>query len=123
MEINQLNSPFTPSVDVNSPTQQVAVQSQQAQQRVNAGTASEQAKQDDQDKDEALKGLVAELSDHFALTRTGIEFRVDEDSGRNVVSVLDQDSGEVLRQIPSEEALKMAEKLADVAGLLMKTEV
>lgn len=40
-----------------------------------------------------------------------LEFRIDEDSGRVVVSVLDRGSGEVLRQIPSEEALRIARHL------------
>jgi flagellar protein FlaG len=37
-----------------------------------------------------------------------LEFRIDDDSGRVVVSVVDRHSGEVLRQIPNEEALRIA---------------
>ncbi len=35
-----------------------------------------------------------------------LQFRVDEDSGRVVVSVRDPSTGELIRQIPSEEALR-----------------
>jgi flagellar protein FlaG len=41
-----------------------------------------------------------------------LSFRVDEDSGRVIVSVLDRADGTVLRQMPSEEALHLARTLA-----------
>lgn len=40
-----------------------------------------------------------------------------------VVKVIDVKTGDLIRQIPNEEALDMAKKLNEVAGLLMKTEV
>ncbi len=39
---------------------------------------------------------------------TQLRFRVDTDVGRVVVQVLDAQSGDVLRQIPREEALQLA---------------
>lgn len=39
---------------------------------------------------------------------TQLRFRVDTDAGRVVVQVLDAQSGDVLRQIPREEALQLA---------------
>ena len=62
------------------------------------------------------------MSDTASMMRKGLAFRVDDSSGANVVSVLDVDSGEVLRQIPSEEALELAAKLTEATGILMKTE-
>ncbi|MGI2259497.1 flagellar protein FlaG [Shewanella sp. GXUN23E] len=69
-----------------------------------------------------LEELAANMSDMMSLMRKGLAFRVDDSSGANVVSVMDVDSGEVIRQIPSEEALELAAKLSEVTGLLMKTE-
>ncbi|WP_425314058.1 flagellar protein FlaG [Shewanella dokdonensis] len=72
---------------------------------------------------EQLQSVTEQLSHTMDLMRKGLEFRVDDKSGKSVVSVLDMNSGDVIRQIPSEEALKLAEKLSEVAdGLLMKTE-
>ncbi|MGL5906360.1 MAG: flagellar protein FlaG, partial [Shewanella sp.] len=42
--------------------------------------------------------------------------------GLPVVSVMDIETGELIRQIPTEEALALAEKMSEIAGLLMKTE-
>jgi flagellar protein FlaG len=41
-----------------------------------------------------------------------LEFQVDEQSGRTVVTVKDRNTGEVIRQIPSEEILRLARNLS-----------
>jgi flagellar protein FlaG len=48
-----------------------------------------------------------------ATAGTQLRFRVDSDAGRVVVQVLDAQSGEVVRQIPREEALKLARDALD----------
>jgi uncharacterized FlaG/YvyC family protein len=48
-----------------------------------------------------------------ATAGTQLKFRVDSDAGRVVVQVLDAQSGEVLRQIPREEALTLARNSLD----------
>ncbi len=58
----------------------------------------------------------------MSVMRKGLAFKIDEHSGTNVVSVMDIESGDLIRQIPNEEALKLARKLTEVTGLLMKTE-
>ena len=40
-----------------------------------------------------------------------LEFRVDQDSGRTVVTVKDKTTGETIRQIPSEEVMRLAHNL------------
>jgi flagellar protein FlaG len=51
----------------------------------------------------------------------GLEFTVDSDSNRTIVKVVDEQTKEVLRQIPSEEVLQIAKAL-DLAqqGLLIR---
>ncbi|WP_028765220.1 flagellar protein FlaG [Shewanella colwelliana] len=75
-----------------------------------------------QQSPEEMQKLVAELSDMMSVMRKGLAFKIDEDSGTNIVSVMDVDSGDIIRQIPNEEALELAQKLSEVTGLLMKTE-
>lgn len=41
-----------------------------------------------------------------------IDFQVDDDSGRVIVRIVDRHDGTVLRQMPSEEALRIAQALA-----------
>ena len=47
-----------------------------------------------------------------------LQFRVDQGSGKMVVTVTDGETGEVIRQVPGEEALKMAQRIEDMTGLL-----
>lgn len=47
----------------------------------------------------------------------GIRIHVDEQAGRFVAVVRNQRTGQVLRQIPSEEMLEMSARLKDVSGL------
>ncbi len=59
-----------------------------------------------------------------------LEFRVDEASGRTIVTVRDKETGEVIRQIPPEEMIEIGQRLKelteeilgdkDVSGLLVK---
>jgi flagellar protein FlaG len=48
-----------------------------------------------------------------------LEFRVDQGSGRTVVTVHDKNTGEVIRQIPTEEVLHLAHNLGAKAGTLL----
>ena len=50
----------------------------------------------------------------------GLEFSVDTDSRRVVVKIVDQATKEVIRQIPTEEALQIAKALDQVSGMLIK---
>lgn len=54
--------------------------------------------------------------------RRDLNFTLDDSSGRVVVKVTDGASGEVIRQLPSEEALRLAESLEEVRSLLFKAE-
>ena len=47
---------------------------------------------------------------------------LDEDSGRVVINVTEATSGDVIRQIPSEEALRLAENLSEIRSALFEAE-
>lgn len=82
-------------------------------------TASDDTAQDNMD---ALQQVTDNLTATMSMMRKGLQFKVDEKDGLPVVSVVDVDSGDLIRQIPSQDALDLAEKMSEIAGLLMKTE-
>ena len=50
----------------------------------------------------------------------GLHFEVDKDLDKVIVKVVDRESGEVIRQIPTEEVVRIAKVLqGKVPGLLM----
>jgi flagellar protein FlaG len=76
---------------------------------------------------EELQGVVKRLNEHVQMINRNLQFSVDEDSGRSVIRVVDADTQELVRQIPSEEALRISrhirEQTSDVSGLIFQTSV
>jgi flagellar protein FlaG len=62
---------------------------------------------------EQLEEAVSRISDYVQNQQRTLQFSVDEGSGRNVVTVLDKQTEEVIRQIPQEEILVIARRLED----------
>lgn len=67
---------------------------------------------------EMMERTVAALNDVFEQTNVGLRFRVDEATGDTIVSVIDRDTGDVLRQVPAEEILQMRQRLQELMGVL-----
>lgn len=58
-----------------------------------------------------VKEAVSKLNEYVQKTQRDLDFRLDEDSGKTVISVYDRQSEQLVRQIPNEAALEMAKKL------------
>ena len=59
------------------------------------------------------------INDFLKKSSAGIEFSVDEGSNRIIVRVVDSETRELIRQMPSEEALAIAQSLDRLTGLLL----
>lgn len=66
-----------------------------------------------------IKQAVQDLNTYAQSLQRDLHFSVDEESGETVVKVMDHESGEVIRQIPSKEVLAIAQSLKNVQGLLL----
>lgn len=67
-----------------------------------------------------LEAAVSALNEHAQQLQRALQFSVDDQSGRTVIKVVDRETKEVIRQIPSEETLQIAARLrAATAGLLV----
>ncbi|WP_295719697.1 flagellar protein FlaG [uncultured Halovibrio sp.] len=60
---------------------------------------------------EELNEAVSRLNDFVQSVQRDLEFDVNDDTGQTVVRVIDQQTDEVVRQIPDDLALKLAENL------------
>lgn len=109
----------TGSVESSSPAnREPQVQNKQQQLPV-GGNDSPQAKQDKAEVNQAVE----RINDFVQSIQRKLNFSVDDASGHIVVKVLDADSGEIIRQMPAEVALRLARNLGDgTEGLLFKTE-
>ncbi len=68
----------------------------------------------------SVEDAVKRLADFVSPTQSQISFSIDEESGLRVVKILDNESKEVIRQFPSEEAIALAQALDKIQGLLIK---
>ena len=62
----------------------------------------------------AVESAAAEISEFVLANNRQLNFSVDEGSNKSVVRVTDSESGEIIRQIPSEEVLRLSERLKDL---------
>lgn len=75
-------------------------------------------KADDGNVDDAL----SKLKTKFQEDHRNLDFSIDDSTGEVVVKVLDGESGKLIRQMPSEEVLKLAKQLDDMRSLMFKAE-
>jgi len=65
---------------------------------------------------EATAAAAAQIESYLRSNGRSLHFSVDTQSGMTVVSVKDAATGDVIRQIPSEEALRLAHALQTQGG-------
>ena len=65
---------------------------------------------------------VREINTSLQSRSVGLQFELDEDTDKMIVKVVDRASGEVIRQIPSEEVVRIAKVLGKAPGLLVSQE-
>ena len=67
-----------------------------------------------------VQKALEEVEKAVAPMAQSLQFSLDKDSGRTVVKVMDTDTNEVIRQIPSEEVLAISKAVDKLKGLLIK---
>jgi flagellar protein FlaG len=70
-----------------------------------------------------MESVTRQIDTFLRDTNRALQFRVDDASGRMVVSITDAATGEVIRQVPGEEALRMAERIEASIGAFLDEKV
>ena len=66
---------------------------------------------------EAFAHVLEEYAKH--VHNVGLRFAVHEDTGRTVVRIIDEETNEVVREVPPEELLDVAAKMEQMMGMLL----
>lgn len=69
-------------------------------------------------EDKNLFSAVKDIEAFVQSMQRNLEFSIDDSTSKVVVKVVASDTGEVIRQIPSEMALKLAQSLSDAKSVL-----
>lgn len=72
---------------------------------------------------EELESVVTEMNSVAQNLQRDLLFSVDEKSGGTFVKVIDKETEEVVREIPSKEVREIKARLEEVAGLIFKESV
>lgn len=118
MNINPLNEsgvslPISVAI---LPTQKISTPNSNA---ASSTIATEQGDIDNKtESKEQIKQAIHEIQGVVDNLAHDLHFSVDEDTGQTIIKVMDASTQEVIRQMPTEEALNIARTLDKVQGLL-----
>lgn len=111
----------TPEVSLQANRQGKAASSTPAQQ--NAPQADTRRDANSEQKQLSVQDAVKRLENFVSIARADINFSIDEVSGIQVVKIMDRQSKEVIRQFPSEEAIRIAQALDQLQGVFVRDKV
>jgi flagellar protein FlaG len=83
----------------------------------------EEPRFDQKEAQEQLTEAVDRMNEHMRKNNYNLAFSVDKDSAKVVVKVTNLETGDVVRQIPNEAALRVAHNIEDFRGLLQDKKI
>jgi flagellar protein FlaG len=69
--------------------------------------------------EEIMQAVAKQIESYLKANGRNLQFSVDQETGRTVVTVRDSSTGEIIRQIPDAEALRIAQSLDNQLGTLL----
>jgi flagellar protein FlaG len=68
---------------------------------------------------EEAEAIARILNESTKLNDVSLQFRVDEELNRIIVTVVNKETNEIIRQIPPDEVLAIAKRIGEMVGLLV----
>lgn len=72
---------------------------------------------------EEVQSMLNDIEDYLGELKVNMNFKVEDKSGELVVQVLNSETGDVIRQIPPDNVLKLRDKLKELRGVLFEETV
>ncbi|MFE8072034.1 flagellar protein FlaG [Marinobacteraceae bacterium S3BR75-40.1] len=110
---NRASSPLqslSPDSSKKAATPDLGAAGNTATRQVEGNAAQNRTKRIEEQR-EALQDAVTQLNDYVQSVQRDLQFEIDDDTGETVVRVLDKETQEVVRQIPDEVAMRLAQNL------------
>ncbi|MFP4393603.1 MAG: flagellar protein FlaG [Desulfohalobiaceae bacterium] len=100
--------------------------SQEELNRLNQDRMAAEQEKDDKDKEKSDSLLSEDLdqiqeatNELLAQMNIQLDFEINNELEKVIVKVRNRESGEVIRQIPPEEILRMAQRMQEMSGMLL----
>jgi|TARA_B100002003_G_scaffold119134_1_gene109833 flagellar protein FlaG len=97
--------PASPEVTLIQPTQSIS-----------ASGESEQAVNESQNIETAVTKAISQIQIMMDLRNRSVSFTRDQETGTDVIKVIDDNTGDIIRQMPSEELLTFMKNLTRMLG-------
>ncbi len=85
-------------------------------------TPVEQEVANSYDKEE-LDGVVSDINKVVQTLQRDLQFSLDEKNGGTILRVLDRETNDTIREIPSAEIRALRERMREVSGIIFKDSV
>jgi flagellar protein FlaG len=90
--------------------------SENSENSVSLSKENEKRKNESKTDAETMRKAVDQGNTLLQAVRRNLQFKVDDATKATVIKIVDSDSGEVLRQIPSEEMLTFIKRMQELEG-------
>lgn len=98
--------------------QKIAIEQDQVEKVKKEEVKKVENNKDKQDLRKEITELAAKLNDEIVPLSNDIRFGFSDELGQMFVNVVDANTGEVIRQFPSEEAIEIMTKMKELIGML-----
>jgi flagellar protein FlaG len=66
-----------------------------------------------------IESVTRQIDSYLRSMNKSLQFSVDKVTGETVVSIRDDETGEVIRQVPGEDALRIAQSIEDTLSAML----
>ena len=87
------------------------------------GVVSPEKKEEKKQDAEFLQDVLEAAQKYFHIRNIGLDFAVHGATGRIKVTVLDKETGEMIREVPPEQVLNLMAKIDEMMGILFDQKV
>lgn len=119
------SQPYVPAaIDLQRPASipEPAIQVTAVDKNLNSGTATTAPRLEQQNENtSSLDQALEDINKSMKAWSTGLQFDIDPELQRVVVSVIDSATGEVLRTVPSDAVMRVARTIAQLQGMAVNT--
>ena len=106
-----------PVVGVSAPLPNAPGSSSSAQTVVSGNGLPVQGQKEAKATGATVDKAVVQVNDYLQVQKRSLEFSVDKSTGQTIIKVIDQSSGKVVRQIPPEYVVHLAQTLLEHNGV------
>lgn len=90
--------------------------------KVEDSKLSNLSKEEKDNLEQQLLNLVKELNEEMESINTDLMFDYDDSISSLVLTIKQKESGKVIRQIPTDEAMELMKKMRDIVSVILDTQ-